>query len=307
MSEKYIKILSIDGGGIRGLIPALILKEIEKRCQKQIPIMFDLISGTSTGGIIALLLNKPGVNKYAQYSTKDVVDFYQGEDAKKIFSKKIIPFFSGGKFPSKNIENVLENRFENCLLNDSLTNVLITAYETETRTPVFFNNKNNRYKNLLMKDVARSTSAAPTYFDPYNFSTFTCLDGGLFANNPAMCSYVEILKENPNKKILIVSLGTGTHTKPLYYNKIKRWNPLQWGLNIYDLVSDGINDTIEYQLKKILSKEDYFRFQIPLPEKDMNMDNVSQENIEELITLTNKFIKNDFDKLIDELCLRICA
>ena len=173
---SLIKILSIDGGGIRGIIPALVLYEIEKRTGQPIAKLFDLIAGTSTGGILALGLVKPNKNGTPQYSAKNLEELYENE-GKTIFSSTIchkIKSLDGlldEKYPSSRIESVLKKYFGDTHLSEALTNIIVPSYEIEQRTPWFFksfNAKDTNKKNedFLMRQVARATSAAPTYFEP---------------------------------------------------------------------------------------------------------------------------------------------
>ena len=217
--KDIITILSIDGGGIRGIIPAILLAEMEKVTGKKIYELFDFFAGTSTGGILTLLLNKPN-----PLAASDLIELYGGIDGKRIFKKNCFTLlnyiFKGPKYDKKGIESVLSEKLGDTLLKDTLKPVLITSYETECRNATFFSNYDCRYKDLFLKEAARATSAAPTYFEPLNIQyKGTFIDGGVAANNPAMCAYVEVLKllkregiDPDSKKIIVVSLGTGTAT-----------------------------------------------------------------------------------------------
>ena len=113
-NKKYI--LSISGGGIRGVIPAMFLHELFKRTGKHPTEIFDMFIGTSTGAIISLLYNSP-----VKYSTEDVVDFYLGADAKKIFKGKTISLpWDTVKYPEKDIESVLQNKLKDYKLKDCI-------------------------------------------------------------------------------------------------------------------------------------------------------------------------------------------
>src|SRR5215213_3072193 len=146
------KVLSIDGGGIRGIIPAIVLAEIERRTGKRIAEMFDLLAGTSTGGILALGLTKPGQDGGPEYSAKKLIDLYETEGG-KIFS---IPVWhriksAGGlteeKYPAKGIEEVAKEDFGGVHIAQALTEVLVTAYEIEGRAPWFFKRRHARDEN----------------------------------------------------------------------------------------------------------------------------------------------------------------
>ena len=137
------KILSIDGGGIRGLIPAIILSEIELKTGKSIAKNFDLITGTSTGGIFALGLCKDNGNGKAQYSARELADIYQ-KRGKEIFSRSLwkatasLNGIADELYSHKGIEKVLDDCFDDELFGASLTRVMITSYDIQNRQPLFF-------------------------------------------------------------------------------------------------------------------------------------------------------------------------
>lgn len=301
--KDNITILSIDGGGIRGIIPAIILTEIEKVTGKKIYELFDFFAGTSTGGLLTLLLNRPN-----PLAASDLIEIYNGADGKKIFKKNFFTFlnyvFKGPKYDKTGIESVLSDKLGNACLKDTLKPVLITSYETECRNATFFSNYDSRYKDLYLRDVARATSAAPTYFEPLNIKCKgTFIDGGVAANNPSMCAYVEVLKllkkqgiDPDSKKIIIVSLGTGTATNSYCYNEMKKWTPIDWIKGpLISSFFDANSNTVEYQLTQIVKPDCYYRFQLQLPnEKDSDaLDNTDGKNLEKLSNLTSSYINND--------------
>ena len=206
MTFKY-KVLSIDGGGIRGIIPAMILAEIEHRTGKRIHEMFDLIAGTSTGGIIALGLTMPSEqdSQQAKYYAKDLVELYKQEGS-KIFHKSESPIeewiekrlkevldflhlpfaeideLLRAKYPSDGRDTVLTNYFGDTAITQALTEVFITSYDTELRLPIFFSSQANKQvitgrcfrkvaTGFTMKQAGMATSAAPTFFEPYKVPT----------------------------------------------------------------------------------------------------------------------------------------
>lgn len=302
-NEDTIKILSIDGGGIRGIIPALLLAEIERVTNKKIYELFDFFAGTSTGGILTLLLNRPN-----PISASELVGLYDGNDGKEIFKKNFLTplnyIFKGPKYSENGIDSVLSAKLEDFCLKDALKPVLITSYETESRNATFFCNYDIRYQNLHLKDIAEATSAAPTYFEPKNIQNYgTFIDGGIAANNPAMCAYVEVLKllrkqgiDPDSKKIMIVSLGTGTATNSYCYNEMKHWTPIDWIKGpLISSIFDANSNTVEYQLKQILKPDCYYRFQLQLPnEKGADaLDNTDDKNLDRLKNLTTSYINND--------------
>ena len=166
--SSTVKLLSIDGGGIRGVIPAVLLAEIEKRTGKRIAHLFHLIAGTSTGGILALALNKPDAHGDPQFSAEELVSFYL-EQGERIFTRSLWRrLMAAGnliesKFPASGIERVLDEFFGDARLRDAVTEVVVTSYEIERRQPFLFKSANARLLpgyDFPMKTVARATSAA---------------------------------------------------------------------------------------------------------------------------------------------------
>jgi patatin-like phospholipase/acyl hydrolase len=270
VAEVY-KVLSIDGGGIRGIIPAMILAEIEDRTGKSVAEMFDLIAGTSTGGILALGLAMPGDGGKSKYKAEDLIEFYEKEGL-RIFSRPAghridsLEGIAEERYPSEGIEQVLAEYFGEVRLKDALTRILITSYEIQLRIPFFFRSeraKDSADYDFPMTQVARATSAAPTYFEPAKVEAedpvdyYALVDGGVFANNPAMCVYVEARRileaeDSSDTDILVVSLGTGQLTDRLRYEEAAGWGLLGWARPIIDVVFDGVSDTVDFQLRELL-------------------------------------------------------
>ncbi|MGK7379763.1 CBASS cGAMP-activated phospholipase [Planococcus sp. 1R117A] len=313
-------VLAIDGGGIRGIIPALILAEIEKCTGRNISDLFDMIVGTSTGGILALGLVKPNNLKKPQYTAAELAKLYE-EESERIFDKQFMHFELRGlfeeRYSNEGIETVLEEYFGDSRFSDSLTDVIVTSYEIESRTPYFFKhfkmqlpNYTNQNGDVFMKDIARATSAAPTFFEPKKIlsgsESLALIDGGIFSNNPAMCAYVEAKTRYPEQEdLVVVSLGTGEQTGSIKYEEAKKWGVVNWAPAILDIVFDGVSKTVDYQLRKLLPLQEgierYYRFQDPLTKPDDDLDNITKENIEKLKKMAYQMIKDDQTK-INSLC-----
>jgi patatin-like phospholipase/acyl hydrolase len=314
------KVLSIDGGGIRGILPARFLHELETKKKKPVNELFDLIAGTSTGGILALCLTRPDSKGKAKYSALDVLNFYE-QEGKRIFNKS--PWKSAmslgnlvdSKYPAEGIEEVLDMYFGETMLSEALTNVIIPSYELEQRMPFFFKSrkaKDDKNYNFSMKQIARATSAAPTYFECLKLKAsppvdyFTLIDGGVFANNPSMCAYAEAKKMyGNNEEILLVSVGTGALTRRITYDDSRKWGLVEWARPLLDVVFDGVSQSVEYQLKQLLCQDDNhiynFRFQTKLDVGNDNMDDASKTNIR-ILKLKAEEMVNENSAEIERLC-----
>jgi uncharacterized protein len=288
-NPKY-KILAIDGGGIRGIIPALVLAEIEKRTQKPIFSLFDLISGTSSGGILALGLTKPRLSletidslPAAQYSAEDLVQIYLEYGAEIFYEPfweqilgQLEDIFVQPKYSSEGREEIIRQYFGNSPLENNLKEVFVTSYDIEQRIPIFFTNKiekqqteSKRFRKLCsgftLTDAALATSATPTYFAPYRVSSshntngfYTLVDGGLVANNPANLAILEAqISRQENKQvlniddILVVSLGAGSLTSVYAYDEVKKWGLLQWAKPLLNIVLDGGSEVVAGELERL--------------------------------------------------------
>jgi patatin-like phospholipase/acyl hydrolase len=317
MSRK--RILSIDGGGIRGVIPASILKYIEEKTGKPCCDLFDLIAGTSTGGILGCGLCIPDKNNKPKFTAEDLIELY-AQHGKRIFARSLWGGFRGlggmvdEKYNEDGLEGLLEDYFDDAELDTAKTNLLVTSYDITSRKPHFFKSwraqgKNNRSgeskhdRNFLMRDVCRATSAAPTYFEPAKVKsksdkTFHLIDGGVFANNPGMCalSSARRLFENPEEMVFL-SLGTGETTREIPYKDAKGWGLIGWARPLLYILFDGVSDTADFHLRQELGLK-YLRVQTVLGKGvNDNMDDASDENIATLRDLGDKLVKDNKTQL----------
>lgn len=228
MSEKpdVKKVLSIDGGGIKGVFPAAVLAALDAKIDRPINEYFDLIVGTSTGGIIALGLGLgiPPSEILRLYEEKGDEIFSQGSDFKgSLISKihrKARSLFFGSQYSRKNLATELEAVFGDLKLGQSQNRIVIPSYSSMTDRIYLY--KTAHHKKLetdydvTAVEVALATSAAPVFFSPFISSeAVELLDGGVWANNPiavAASEAVGYLKW-PADKIKILSLGTFTERR----------------------------------------------------------------------------------------------
>ncbi|KAF6986444.1 hypothetical protein CFC21_004201 [Triticum aestivum] len=211
--NKLVTILSIDGGGVRGIIPATVLAFLEKELQKldgpdaRIADYFDVVAGTSTGGLLTVMLTAPDKDGRPLFDAKDLAKFYIDESP-KIFSQKdsifskigtALGMVTGPKYNGKYLQSLLRRHLGATKLDGALTSVVIPAFDITHLQPTIFSSyqlKNQPAKNALLSDIAIGTSAAPTFFPAHYFETedgkggtraFNLIDGGVAANNPTLC------------------------------------------------------------------------------------------------------------------------
>lgn len=323
---KTFKILSIDGGGVRGIIPAMMLHDLEERTGKPIAEMFDLIAGTSTGGFMTLLLTKPGPDGRPLYKARDIVDLYVNH-AKDIFHA---PWWYrlaslGGwlrpKYPNSSPHSTFDtylNRNAPHKLSEAVTDILITSYEIENREAFYFQRCEARRDadwDFHMADVAQATTAAPAFFPAVRIQganrklSLDLIDGGLVANNPSILALAEAIQEygQEDTRYLVVSLGTGSYETPLPYRQARKWGLLAWATRIADVLFDGGAHLVDKSSKEIVeglsaqlnranpgestSSRQYYRFQVSLNAFNDGTDDVDPENIRDLQKVTTGVLK----------------
>ncbi|CAI9786413.1 unnamed protein product [Fraxinus pennsylvanica] len=207
---NLITILSIDGGGIRGIIPATILEYLESQLQvldgenARLADYFDVIAGTSTGGLVTAMLTAPNKNNRPLFAAKDIKPFYL-EHSSGIFPQnnglpglvgKLLKPLVGPKYDGEYLHNVIRERLGETRLDETLTNVVIPTFDIENLQPIVFSTYQAIRTPTLdarLSDICIGTSAAPTYLPAYYFKNqykqgdvreFNLIDGGVAANNP---------------------------------------------------------------------------------------------------------------------------
>lgn len=345
MSSETVKILSIDGGGIRGIIPALILAEIETRTKQPISALFDLVAGTSTGGILGLGLTVPDEIGAPKFTAQDLAQLYAEKGQEIFYEPKAFKFLGvlddlfEETYSYKGIERILQEYFGETKLSESLTRVLITSYELESRRTFIFKSRlakaNPEAEDFPMTEVARSTSAAPTYFEPNQVTRgeteLALIDGGVFANNPATLAYCEAKEifdhgdfKEPGKNLrdfagdavhareilepfYMLSLGTGYSHKPISYKKARKWGLVQWARPVISIMMQGSSDSVHYQMRQLLPEKmdgtaRYNRLDVTnMRAEHIAMDNAKPENIAQLQKYASEYIERS-SRRIDEVC-----
>lgn len=324
------RILSIDGGGIRGIIPGKVLIQLESEIRtqygndKSIADYFDLITGTSTGGILALGLCIADEDNLPKYQAQDLLNIYveRGDDIFDISIWKSITSVAGlndEKYDVSELEDALNDYFADVMLSQLLKHCLITAYDIKRRRAHFFRSSaavNDKTNDFLVRDVARATSAAPTYFETARIKSSNniihpLIDGGLFANNPAMCAYAEarkVHKISGSENMTLLSLGTGQSKKSYPYTEAKDWGAASWIKPVLDIMSTAVSETTDFQLQQIFSSSDradhYLRIQTSIPDGGASaMDNASADNIQALQDIGEQLGSNNQGQLKDFVAL----
>lgn len=302
-TRKPIRILALDGGGIRGIVPCKILEFIETQTGYPIHRLFDMVAGTSTGGMLACGLTKPEPKTAAQMRAMYM------ERGPEIFSRtwteslKTAGGMVGPKFGSAGIDKVLSDEFGHQKLGECITPTMVTAYEIQMRMPVFFSSWLNG--DNYLRSVCRATSAGPTFFPPAHFGPGPNLmgayvDGGLISNNPTMNALIEActLYECGFADCVILSLGTGSDEQPVMYKDCVGWGAVKWVRPLIGILMDGASSLVHYQMQKIMPPEKYLRLQASVDGAMGQMDNVDLKNMVGLENVGQKIVDANRSQLM---------
>lgn len=301
---KKFKILSFDGGGVKGALSIEILIRLVNKFPNLLNEV-DLFTGTSTGAIIAAFLAK-GI------PLKELNNLYTTKIAKDIFSPSKLNLIRP-KFNNNSLKELINNYFqEDFKISDFKKYIFIPAFylgdkEKNSWEPVFFNNLSiNSTNDFIARDAILASAAAPTYFPSHK----NYIDGGVIANSPTAISILSTLSSFPKYKIediVLLSIGTGNSPEKII-GKTENWGILQWSFHPFSkmkspllaLLMDGMSDLEDMYCKEFL-KNNYFRINPRVP-KFIELDDYkfipylrSVGNTCDLSKL-NKFIENIFLK-----------
>ncbi|XP_057500690.1 patatin-like protein 2 isoform X2 [Actinidia eriantha] len=271
---KNVTVLSIDGGGIRGIIPGTLLGFLESKLQEldgaeaRIADYFDVIAGTSTGGLVTTMLAAPNKNNRPMFAARDINNFYL-EHCPKIFPQSsqnnvigtvtgLFGTVTGPKYDGKYLKTMVKDLLGNLTLKQTLTDVIIPTFDIKCLQPIIFSTDDayeDVSKNALLSDICLGTSAAPTFLPAHYFETkdangktrsYDLIDGGVAANNPTLMAITHISKEllmgkfkfvdikpMESNNMLVLSLGTGVPKQAEKYSALaaSKWGLLNWVYN----------------------------------------------------------------------------
>jgi len=282
-SDKF-RILSVDGGGMRGVIPARVIENLEQQLQAEagpdarVVDYFHMFAGTSTGGLVALSLTVPADSGGGRprVDASKLAELYT-TDGSKIFHRSlwqklttlwglIAPKYTLGPLE----EAVKRDLGADARLADALRELVVVSYDMTDREPWFFKRwpaREDEARNYPIVDAALATAAAPTYFPSHEVDSHALVDGGVFAANPTLAAVVEALKRQAGElshlstdDLLAVSIGTGLHETHYTQAEVGGWGTLGWILPkdgeppILGTVLGGASDGVDHWTHTLLNE-----------------------------------------------------
>lgn len=292
------RVLSIDGGGIRGIIPTVVLRAFETYTGSKCIDMFDLLVGTSTGGLITLGIAHPN-----QFGAEQLLELFKNNGSAIFGSPRghlRQNLLGRPKHSGEGLSQVLKSYFGDAKLSDAKKDVMVTTYDIAERRPRILKSWNaakDARRDMAMWEAGLATTAAPTYFPPFSTDERALVDGGVVANNPSALALAEARRRWPDEEVVLVSLGTGRVRTPYLPSEVTKWREYKWTLPVIDLLFAGTSDSTDYVLRYCLPKDCYFRFQCDVPAECGALDNASENNLEKLRAVASMLVNDQRDQI----------
>lgn len=279
MSSRRFQILALDGGGYKGMFSAAVLACLEEDLRTSIVDHFDLVAGTSTGGIIALAL---GAGK----APREIVAFY-AEHGPHIFShrrRRMPRQLVRSKYDVEPLREALDGVLgERCLWESSVP-LCVPSYDLRTDDVYLFRTPHSarlaRDWRERMVDVALASSAAPTYLAAHHLRGLRLVDGGLWANNPAVVAIAEAVSEFKIDlaDIRVLSLGT-TSDLSVRSNRLDRGGVLSWAKCATTVILKGQSLAAKNATYHLIPKGQSLRIDPDVPDKLLRLDGVTSDEL----------------------------
>jgi uncharacterized protein len=328
-----VRVLSIDGGGAKGIIPAVILeyienklKELAKNPKARLSDFLDFTAGTAAGALTSTMILVPNEKGRPRYEMKDVIQqlfkfskvYYRKKDWRTLWGR------IGAKYPVEKVKNVHLETFSFWKLKDLIKPTLVTGYDILNREPVVFTNKciSLKHCDYFVKDVVRGSGASPAWIDPAEFRDGTSkniiINSNMIANNPSLMGYIELgktpkitdkFKRISPENVIVLSIGTGQANLPKYsFDKAKKWNKGKW----FDLVTSmSIQSStiiphinLKNLFKSYNAEDNYIRIDPAILLGSHNIMDTSDENMKNLLQDAKNYIAANHE-FLDNIATRL--
>jgi len=313
---KPFRVLSIDGGGIRGVIPATWLVHIQRKLGKPLYEYFDLIAGTSTGSILgaAVALGKDIEDCYRLYDQFGPTIF-----PRRFTEKNGWTFFgraTGPEYFEAPLADALQRLFAiDTALNDCKRRFIAVSYDVFQRNMFLMKSYDEATSQIAVWEACKASSSAPTYFPAHilchDGARRPLIDGGVFANNPAVLAVSEAIQIvgkqsirdlQSEYKIVMISLGTGSMQRPVSITNATAWGAINWIKPFLDVTFDSSSELSHFCAHHLLTKVNYVRLQVDLQGVNDDMDDASEDNINALKSVASSlFVTTDGQEKLERI------
>ena len=277
------KILSLDGGGMRGIVTLKVLQEIESD--------FDLIVGTSTGALIGTFLAY-------DYTPEEILDLYINH-REDIFDRRkrsrlglsLINY----KYDNDKFKDLLFEHFSYDSVSDVEQKLMVNAFDMNQMEPKLF--KSYKKDSTPLYVAVLASCSAPTYFKPVEYEENILIDGGVAINNPALSALVEAEKLWPDEELKLVSLGTTKAKSYFDYDEVTSWGLARWASPLVSILTDGQLNTTDYLTSKYCENDPQKEFIRVQHKTGVNISLDDTDAVDELMELSEEVIDENIEKI----------
>lgn len=308
------RILTLDGGGIRGIIPVVWLERLERHLAGPVHGHFDLIAGTSVGAILGCAFAMGMTAKEAHGMWLDSAHIAFAKPAKLSEHARRIAARAGlmAKYDSAGLEALLQSIFKDLRMGDLGRPTLALSYDLSTMKVQVFSSAKEEHKGLFVWEVCRASTAAPLFWDPHMMVCdetgvkHPMADGGMTANNPVVLAISEAVGEHRDGRgrsidnVIVASLGTGA--PPEGMSAVPK-TIFGHGSAILQALMTGATGTDHVTARSMLPARNYFRFQTSISARLEAMDQI--ENIDELHAIALAHLADGADQRLQQLARRL--
>lgn len=314
-----IRILALDGGGIRGLISLEVLKYLEETTGKPTAELFDVIAGTSTGAIIATQLALADDQGKPKNSAADIIEIYDETVARVFQSPWYHPVLTlggllGPRYSNREKIALANELYADANFRDLLLPVMIPSYSVEKGDVHLFTNWSPDHAEMFVAPLIAAATSGPTFFPAVELQGLpegagAYMDGALLDLDPSQQILLHALEEFPDSEVVMVSIGTGRRNLGLSVQASERGGLMTWFKPLSLIAVDGRGELASIWLERYAKTQagdgfTYYRFNTDLPAGGVSFDDTRPETVDQLrqlgkaLTVTDK---GKLDRAIEQL------
>lgn len=299
------RLVVFDGGGSFSTLPLEFLFGSQEDYGISWKSGVDLYTGVSAGSILGswVALGKDVIALRDQYPQM-LRSIFHRSFLRRVCSANGLLY---SRYSNKQLIKLSQEHFSIPLASTDLkhTKLMIAATRIPNMKGIFFKSWTQNYtSNLHISDMIAASCSAPTYFSPYKIGVDTCIDGGILANNPAMCAYAEARRLWPSEEIRLLSIGSGHFSDgSMSARGMKKWTTLHWGAKLPGLMITGAGDLVDYQLRHLEANDSLFSY-FRIDSRDLlasevgSMDDTSEEHLGFLRKKGREMLDENIDSVV---------
>lgn len=303
MSRPY-RILSIDAGGVRGLVSAIWLSRLEDLLGTPIYKHFDLVVGTSSGAVLAAAIaSGMPANQFVSVFRDHIHEIFPASARRGGVTQRLLALRRGPKYDGVGLEKILREIFADRQMSDLKCHTMIASYNLLNRRSLFFKSWKAEHAPLPVWGVCKASASAPAYFPSHvmrvGLADLPLADGAIMAGTPAVNAIAEALRLNRSQghgtgmeNFIMLSVGTGKSNRHISIDEGQNWGAFDWSAPLIGLVGDGGADAADYMCQQFLAPGHYVQLQTGLDAASDEIDDADETNLNTLASVAQHYLTN---------------